>query len=214
MSKKTTLKAISLGYRPVGSASSVAYTPFMGVLKGLTIAQDEPESTEVPAEFYDAPFDILYDGNPVTFNFELANYDLEELPAIFGGSYDATNDIYEAAPSAYTSEHEWKLEFQRGNKSITIYRGLTIGTVKKDEDGALNYAVTITSLVYNDGENDHIYKIEGGTTNTFTQVTNPTGNPKAQGWYEATDEGSAVGTQYRLTWDEVVVEGKDYYTKD
>ena len=82
MAKKTTLKAISLGYRPVGSQSSVAYTPLMGVLKGLTIGQDEPDSTEIEAEFFDAPFDILYEGNPVTFNFELANYDLSELPAI------------------------------------------------------------------------------------------------------------------------------------
>lgn len=162
MSKKTTLKAISLGYRNVGSAASVAYTPLMGVLKGLTIGQDEPDSTEIEAEFYDAPFDIQYEGNPVTFNFELANYDLSELPAIFGGTYDSSSDTYEAAPSAYTSEHEWKLDFQRGNASLVIYKGLTVGTVKKDEDGALNYAVTISSLVYTDTNNtDHMYKIVG-----------------------------------------------------
>ncbi len=162
MAKKTTLKPIALGYRPVGSAASVAYTPFMGVLKGLTIGQDEPDSTEVEAEFYDAPFDIIYDGNPVTFTFELANYDLSELPAIFGGTYDSQNDEYEAAPSAYTSEHEWKLDFQRGHQSLVIYKGLTVGTIKKDEDGALNYAVTISSLVYTDTNNaDHMYKIVG-----------------------------------------------------
>ena len=162
MSKKTTLKAISLGYRPVGSADSVAYTPLMGVLKGLSIAQDEPESTEIEAEFFDAPFDIQYEGNPVTFNFELANYDLSELPAIFGGTYDSTNDVYEAAPSAFTSEHEWKLTFQRGNYALVIYKGLTVGTIKKDEDGALNYAVTISSLVYTDTNNaNHMYKIIG-----------------------------------------------------
>ena len=81
MAKKTTLKPIGLGFRTVG-ASSGDYTKFMGVLKGLTIAQDEPESTEIEAEFYDAPFDIFYQGNPVTMTFELANYDLSELPAI------------------------------------------------------------------------------------------------------------------------------------
>ncbi len=163
MAKKTTLKPISLGYRAVG-ATTGDYTPLMGVLKGLTIGQDEPDSTEIEAEFYDAPFDIIYDGNPVTFNFELANYDLSELPAIFGGTYDSTNDTYDAAPSAYTSEHEWKLDFQRGNTSLIIYKGLTVGTIKKDEDGALNYAVTISSLVYTDtSNNDHMYKIVGGT---------------------------------------------------
>lgn len=157
MAKKTTLKAVSLGYRDVGSDDN--YTPFMGVLKGLTITQDEPDSSEIEAEFFDVPFDIEYNGNPVTFNFELANYDLSELPAIFGGSYDSTSGTYEAAASAFTSEHEWRLEFQKGYKALIIYRGLTIGTIKKDEDGALNFAVTITALNYNDGTTDHSYAI-------------------------------------------------------
>ena len=117
MAKKTTLKPIGLGYRAVGSAASVEYTKFMGVLRGLTIAQDEPESTEIEAEFYDAPFDIFYQGNPVTMTFELANYDLSELPPIFGGTYtegtSTTAEVYEGAPSAYTSEKEWKLDHYR-----------------------------------------------------------------------------------------------------
>ena len=162
MSKKTTVKPISLGYRNVG-ASSGEYTPLMGVLRGLTIGQDEPDSTEIEAEFYDSPFDIFYDGQPVTLTFELANYELSELPALFGGTYTAATqsdpEIYEGATSAFTSEHEWKLDFQRGYKSLIISRGLTIGTLKKDADGALNYAVTITALVYNDGTTDHMYKI-------------------------------------------------------
>ena len=168
MAKKTTLKPIGLGYRAVGSAESVAYTKFMGVLRGLTIAQDEPESTEIEAEFYDAPFDIFYQGNPVTMTFELANYDLSELPAVFGGTYTAgtstTAEVYEGAPSAFTSEKEWKLDFGRGFGSLVIYKGLTVGTLKKDADGALNYSVTITALVYTDGSQvDHMYKIIGDT---------------------------------------------------
>ena len=168
MAKKTTLKPIGLGYRPVGSAASVEYTKFMGVLRGLTIAQDEPESTEIEAEFYDAPFDIFYQGNPVTMTFELANYDLSELSPIFGGTYTAgtstTAEVYEGAPSAFTSEKEWKLDFGRGFGSLVIYKGLTVGTLKKDADGALNYSVTITALVYTDADqNDHMYKIIGDT---------------------------------------------------
>ena len=168
MAKKTTLKPIGLGYRAVGSAASVEYTKFMGVLRGLTIAQDEPESTEIEAEFYDAPFDIFYQGNPVTMTFELANYDLSELPPIFGGTYtegtSTTAEVYEGAPSAYTSEKEWKLDFGRGFGSLVIYKGLTVGTLKKDADGALNYSVTITALVYTDSsQNDHMYKIIGDT---------------------------------------------------
>ena len=166
MAKKTTLKPIGLGYRPVGSAANVEYTKFMGVLRGLTIAQDEPESTEIEAEFYDAPFDIFYQGNPVTMTFELANYDLSELSPVFGGTYTAaagtTPESYEGAPSAFTSEKEWKLDFGRGFGSLVIFKGLTVGTLKKDADGALNFSVTITALVYTDAQqNDHMYKIVG-----------------------------------------------------
>lgn len=163
MAKATTVKPISLKYGTVGSAAS---TPLMGVLKGLTIGQDEPDSTEIEAEFYDSPFDIFYDGNPVTITFELANYDLNELPALFGGSYDSTNHIYEGATNAYTSEHSWQLDFGRGHQALYIYKGLTIGTLKKDADGALNYNVTITALVHTTGAGttqspyvDHMYKI-------------------------------------------------------
>ena len=172
MAKKTTLKPIGLGYRDVDSNSE--YTRFMGVLKGLSIAQDEPESTEIEAEFYDSPFDIFYQGNPVTMTFELANYDLSELEAVFGGDYTqgttTVEEVYEGAPTAYTSEHEWKLDFGRGFGSLVIYKGLTVGTLKKDADGALNFAVTITALVHTTGTGanavDHMYKIIGDKAST------------------------------------------------
>ena len=60
MAKKTTLKPIGLGYRNVG-ATTGEYTKLMGVLKGLAIAQDDPDSTAIEGEFYDVPFDIIYD---------------------------------------------------------------------------------------------------------------------------------------------------------
>ena len=212
MTKRTTVKPIGLGYRAVGTTGD--YTKLMGVLKGLSIGQDDPDSTEIEAEFYDAPFDIFYDGNPVTMTFELANYDLSELPALFGGSFnDATNE-YEGATNAFTSEHEWKLDFGRGNAALVIARGLTIGTLKKDADGALNYNVTITALVYTDTSVtpnvDHMYKIVGtGTAATYTLVSEPTGNPKSLGYYEK--DGS--NDVYRPTWDTAVVADKNYYTK-
>lgn len=213
MTKKTTLKPISLGYRNVGASGD--YTPLMGVLKGLAIAQDEPDSTEIEAEFYDAPFDIIYQGKPVTMTFELANYDLAELPALFGGSFNDATNVYEGSPVAFTSEHEWKLDFGRGNSALVIVRGLTVGTIKKEADGALNYAVTITALVYNDGLADHMYKIVGaGAAATYTAVSTSSAgysekNPKNEGWYEK----DGANTDYRLTWDTAVVDGKTYYTK-
>ena len=138
----------------------------MGVWKGLTMGQDDPDSTEIEAEFYDSPFDIFYDGNPVTMTFELANYDLSDLPALFGGS--ASGGDYEGAANAYTSEHSWQLDFGRGHQALYIYKGLTIGTLKKDADGALNFNVTITALVHTTGSGTtqspyvyHMYKIVG-----------------------------------------------------
>lgn len=219
--KKTTVKAISLAHRAVGGSGD--YTPFMGVLKGLAINQDTPDSTEIEAEFYDAPFDIFYQGKPVTMTFELANYDLADLPAVFGGSYDATNDVYEGATTAYTSEKEWKLNFGRGNASLIIARGLTVGTLKKDADGALNYSVTITALVYTDNSTnpatDVMYKIVGNVSggSTFEAVSTEISgysnkHPKTEGWYERT--GTEGNYQYRLTWDDDIVDGKTYYTKE
>ena len=209
MAKKTTVKPIALGYREVGGSGS--YTSLMGVLKGLSIGQDEPDSTEIEAEFYDAPFDIFYQGSPVTMTFELANYDLSELPALFGGSFNDATNTYEGAANAFTSEHEWKLDFGRGNASLIIARGLTIGTLKKDADGALNYNVTITALVYTDSEQvDHMYKIVGtGSAASYTAVVSPSGNPKSQGYYEK----DGANDNYRLTWDTTVVDGKTYYTR-
>lgn len=166
--KKTTIKPISLGYRAVGAITG-EYTPCMGVLKGLAIAQDDPDEQSIDAEFYDAPFDVYYTGKPIKATFELVNYKLEDLPALFGGTYTAataTNDeLYVSAPAAFTSEHEWKLGFQKGNQALLIYRGLTIGTIKKDSDGALAYSVTITGLTADAGTDaitdDKMYGIVG-----------------------------------------------------
>lgn len=165
---KTTLKTISLGYAAVGNSllgSPSTYTSVTGVLKGLTIAQDSPDETEIKAQFSDSPFDVLYTGKPITIKFELANYKLSDLTPLFGGTYTAASasadESYEGPTAAYTSEHEFKLGFQKGNRFLLIYRGNTVGTVKKDDDGALNFSVIITSLVYNDGTTDHMYQIIG-----------------------------------------------------
>lgn len=215
---QTTVKTAMLYYRPVGSEGE--YKKLRGLLKGFALAQDEPDSTEIEAEFFDTPWDIVYDGNPITMNFELANYALNQLPQFFGGTYDAEKDRYEGATSATTTEWEWVIEFKRGHKAFGLYRGLTVGTPKKDEDGAFNYAVTITSMLYTDSEdNDHLYFIDDKFSNaaaTYTAVATSEGgyagaNPHEKGWYERT--GTDPNFTYRLTWDEAVVGGKTYYTK-
>lgn len=163
--KKTTIKPVSLGYRPVGSLDSVQYTTCMGLAKGFSITQDAPDEQAVDAEFYDSPFAYIYKGKPIVMNFDLVNYTLEEIKALFGGTYtaaDATHDeTLEGSTVATPSEFEWKVSFQHGNPDFIIYKGSTIGTIKKDADGAMAYTVKITSQVYNDGTKDLVYKILG-----------------------------------------------------
>lgn len=154
---KTTVKPISLKFGTVGGDATTAC---MGVLKGFAINQDTPDEQTIDAEFYDVAFDTIKSGKPIKFTFELANYDLADLPALFGGSVDSKTGDYEAPVSVYTSEHSWEVEFQRGHKSVYIYKGSTTGTIKKDADGALNYSVEVAATIYNDGTNDHIYKIK------------------------------------------------------
>jgi hypothetical protein len=211
--KQTTVKPIALHYGDVAAANPS--TPLMGVLKGLTLNQDDPDATEIESEFSDSPFDIFYDGKPAVLDFELVNFALSDLPPLFGGTYDAETDTYTPPASAFTSEHSWLLTFQRGFNGFYIFKGKTVGTVKKDADGALSYHVIVTSLTYNDGENDLLYKIIGtGAAVTYTAVsTSIEGysekNPKTEGWYEK--DGAA--DSYRKTWDTAVVTGKTYYTK-
>ena len=49
MTKRTTVKPIGLGYRAVGTTGD--YTKLMGVLKGLTIGQDDPDATDVQRRY-------------------------------------------------------------------------------------------------------------------------------------------------------------------
>lgn len=170
--KNTTLKSTMLSYREVGSGDGVIYTKLGGVLRGLTISQDEPESTSIDAEFFDSPFYIEYTASSVTINFELANYSLAELHDLLGGTTTAATESakekYEAPTSLTSIEKEWKLEFGTGYKSLIIYKGALVATLKKDEDGALNYACTISSLIHNNGTAQspsyRIYSIVGDTT--------------------------------------------------
>lgn len=151
MAKKTTLKPIKLEYRAVGSLDTVEYTPVMGLLNDFAVAQDVPDETNIEAEFYDSPFDILYTGKPIKLTFTLVNYALADLPALFGGTYTAASstaqEIYMGATTAFTSEWEWKITYQKGNAGMILYRGKTVGVVKQENKGALGYGVTITSLV-------------------------------------------------------------------
>ncbi|MFA6728470.1 MAG: hypothetical protein WCS17_09700 [Prevotella sp.] len=167
--KKTTLKPIKLEYRAVGSIDSVEYTPVMGLLNDFAVAQDSPDETNIDAQFYDSPFDILYTGKPIKLTFTLVNYALADLPPLFGGTYTpataTAQEIYLGATTAFASEWEWKVTYQKGNAGMILYRGKTLGVLKQENKGALGYGVTITSLVAgsdtDDTADDKMYAILG-----------------------------------------------------
>lgn len=162
--EKTTAKIITLGYRPVGSLSTVEYTPIK-MLKGVTISMDNWDEVTVSDEASDTPHLIYYNGKPLKVTFELPKYRLSDLVPIFGGTYTAAGtaieESYEASIEAHTTELEWQIGFTYGNRYLVISRGLTMGIPKKDADGAFNYSVTITALTYDDGTAKHTYKIIG-----------------------------------------------------
>jgi len=60
-------------------------------------------------------------------------------------------------------------------------------------------------IVLSGGDYDNIYPLVDYYK--YTPVSNPSGNPKTQGWYEF------VGTSYVLTEDTTVVSGKAYYIR-
>lgn len=169
MAKKTTVKPISLGYRPVGSLESVEYTPLMGLLNDFAIAQDAADETNIEAEFYDSPWTIIYAGKPVKMTYTLVNYSLADLQPIFGGTYTPASatvpETYVAPASVAPQEFEWKVTYQQGVSGVIIHRGKTVATLKQENKGALGYAVTITSLAADAGAestaDDKMYTILG-----------------------------------------------------
>jgi len=82
---------------------------------------------------------------------------------------------------------------------------LTTGTYYQKNGSSFDEISDIST--YLSGFNNHIYT---RTTNpdSYTEVTNPTGNPKEQVWYEISNE------VYVLSTDTEVNTEKTYYTKD
>ena len=163
MAEKVTLQPASLGFRPVGGTGE--YTNVKGVLDGMALAKDANTSTSIVSQFSDNPFAILEKGNPQKLTFELTQYALADLPALFGGTYTAASttadETYDEPVDAFSTELEWLISYKQGNQAYKIFRGHTIGSVKQDNNAGLNYSVTITALLYNDGTKDYTTQIIG-----------------------------------------------------
>ena len=152
MSKKTTIKLVDFEFGAVRSAIATAptYTKCQGLLKGFALSQDDPDANTIDAELFANPWDTIYKGKPIVFKFELVNYDLADLPALFGGTYTAgvagtSGASYDAPADIVTTDHEWRVSFQSGLDSLVMFNGQTMAVIKKDEDGAVSYSVTVTA---------------------------------------------------------------------
>jgi len=163
---KTSVKLIDFEYGPLRTAIATAptYTKCQGILKGFTLSEADPDANTIDSELFSAPFDTIYQGKPVVFKFDLVNFELSDLTPLFGGTYSAGTPgtvaaTYDAPADITTTEHEWRVSFQRGFDNFILFDGLTIGTVKKDANGALGYSVTATAKILKLGDINYIYRI-------------------------------------------------------
>jgi len=163
MAEKVTLQPFNLQYRAVGGTEE--YKEMKGVLDGMALSKDANTSTSISGQFYDNPLAIMEKGNPQKLAFELTQYSLADLPALFGGTYTAASttadETYDEPVDAFSTEYEWLISYKQGNTGYKIFRGHTIGSVKQDNNAGLNFSITITALVYNDGAEDHTTQIIG-----------------------------------------------------
>lgn len=92
-----------------------------------------------------------------------------------------------------------------GTEQSPVHKWDIIGGVFTITD-RLQYGSTMPSTPVN----GQAYLYLGETTYTYDAVQNPTGNPKAQGWYEYDSQTE----QYILTNDEEVQSGTSYFVKN
>lgn len=97
---------------------------------------------------------------------------------------------------------------QVADVDVSMY-GVGIAIAKKVEYGPPAVtSVTASEIVLPSYENmDSTFVIKVSTKYTYEAVSDASGNPKEQGWYEKS------GNDYVLTSDESVTESKTYYTR-
>lgn len=156
MAKKITAQPVKLRFRAVGTTG--AFTEVMGLLKGMSGSQDAPSVTDILMQFYDSPALSIAKGNPFKLNFELIQYDLADLPALIGGTYDATGKIYTPAATVPMMFKEFVVDFGTGNAALVIYNGQIISNLNMPDDAALGIQISITALTDANGKSVGIWE--------------------------------------------------------
>ena len=156
MAKKITAQPVKLRFRDV--AGTGAFTEVMGLLKGMSGSQDAPSVTDILMQFYDSPALSIAKGNPFKLSLELIQYDLEELPTLIGGTYDAVGKKYTPAATVPMIFKEFVIDFGTGNAAFVIYNGQVISNINMPDDAALGIQISITALTDATGKSVGIWE--------------------------------------------------------
>jgi hypothetical protein len=131
------------------------YTSLMGVLNGLTGDQAEPTMTSIEAQFFDANFVDIPEGQSYIMNFTWVKWKMEELHALFGGDYTpATATERERwSPPVGTPLifREWILGFATG-RMLRLFNGQITSNLTTPGDGASGYNIQITAQANHEGK--------------------------------------------------------------
>ena len=115
------------------------------------------------------------------------------------------NDLYEPFYKPYKNKlTAVDKELKNRDEEATIIGGHQAADGSYDTKGILQYIVEcISEIQKNLDFSNYVYN------NTFDKIINPTGNPKAKGWYIKRTVGDY--TEYVATSDTSVVAGRTYY---
>lgn len=120
MEELISYKSKSLGYRTVGDTVG-SYTYINGVMSGLTIKQDAPDTTEIEHEFTDQNLEEWDTLKPLIMEFDLVKFSPDQIVELMGGSYNASTGLWSAPISAPRIRKEIKLSFWEGIDYWVIY---------------------------------------------------------------------------------------------
>ena len=150
--------------------------------------------------FNQIPMGKIYEGQTGTNNQIMVDDDLWKKVLIsYKRNYDFENvkNVIEVFGKTQDDGHTPYGKAVDDNPNSPFYVGAYNPTTHKYANGI--------RIVLSGGDYDNIYPLVDYYK--YTPVSNPSGNPKTQGWYEF------VGTSYVLTEDTTVVSGKAYYIR-
>lgn len=143
MANKITAQPMKLRYRDVAAAG--AYTEVTGILKGWAMTQEATGTNPIKDLTGKTLLNILTSGVQ-QMTFELVKFDLADLPALIGGTYDSVGKVYKAASTPPMIFKEFVVDFGTGLGAQIFYNGQIMSNANMPDDAALGFQITVTAL--------------------------------------------------------------------